>query len=199
MASGCQRAVLDRNQGGADAARVAVLLSAAGAAGVLVSSRTLRLRAQRMLAALSLRDAELSIRLCDDAVMRRLNRRYRGLDRTTDVLAFAMAEGEPTPQTAGRLLGDVVISLPTAARNARGAGRRPLDEVTWLLAHGLLHLLGFDHQTPAQDRRMRARADALVAAARTSKFAAVDILGASPPRRGSSSSRSGPNRPNKCK
>jgi probable rRNA maturation factor len=118
-----------------------------------------------MLEALALEDAELSILLCDDAVIRGLNREHRRHDHPTDVLAFAMIEGQPVPKTPAALLGDVVISLPTAARQARAEGRALLAEVTVLLAHGLLHLLGLDHQTKVQERRMRARTDALVAAA----------------------------------
>jgi probable rRNA maturation factor len=118
-----------------------------------------------MLRALSLPEVELSIVLCDDASMRSLNRRFRKIDRTTDVLAFAMGEGFRMPAVAGAPLGDVVISLPTATRQARAAGKRPIDEITMLLAHGLLHLLGFDHRSAAEERRMRARTDALIGAA----------------------------------
>jgi probable rRNA maturation factor len=117
-----------------------------------------------MLTALGLDDAELSVLLCDDAVIRALNRDFRRRDRPTDVLSFSMREGE-----GGRLprapLGDVVISVETARRQARRAKRTITAEVTMLLAHGLLHLLGLDHRTEAQGRRMRARTDALVAAA----------------------------------
>src|SRR5437764_190517 len=112
-----------------------------------VRASTVQRLAQRMLAALALEHAELSILLCDDATMRVLNRRYRGLDRSTDVLAFAIAEGESLPRAGPVLLGDIVISLPTAARQARAAGKDLLGELTHLLAHGLLHLLGCDHQT----------------------------------------------------
>lgn len=123
-----------------------------------------RRRAERMLAALGIPDAELSVLLCDDSVLRRLNRQYRGEDRPTDVLAFAMREGEGGA-LGERVLGDVVISVETARRQARRGRRTISDEVTTLLAHGLLHLLGFDHRTEAEDRRMRARTDALRAAA----------------------------------
>jgi probable rRNA maturation factor len=129
-----------------------------------LSSATVRTRAGRMLQALDMRDAELSVLLCDDAMIHALNREYRGIDRPTDVLAFAMGEGEAMPEVAA-ILGDVVISLPTARRQAEAAGRALLDEVTMLLAHGLLHLLGFDHVTRAEERRMTARTDLLVAAA----------------------------------
>jgi probable rRNA maturation factor len=120
-----------------------------------------------MLRALELDAAELSVLLCDDPEMRILNRRHRGLDRATDVLAFAMAEGEAMVVKGPRLLGDVVISLDTAVRQARAAGKSTRAEVTLLLAHGLLHLLGFDHQNPHAERCMRARTDALIGAARS--------------------------------
>lgn len=119
-----------------------------------------------MMAAMALdAGAELSVLLCDDETIHDLNRRYRGQDRPTDVLAFAMEEG---PEVAGgghRVLGDVVVSVETARRQAATAGRSLVDEVTMLLAHGLLHLLGFDHQSRAEERRMAARTDALRAAA----------------------------------
>jgi probable rRNA maturation factor len=119
-----------------------------------------------MLSALRLEQAELSLVLCDDRAIHALNREHRGIDRPTDVLAFAQSEGQPMPAVSkARLLGDVVISLPTARRQARAAGHSALAETTMLLAHGLLHLLGFDHQTLREERRMRARTDALIAAA----------------------------------
>ena len=145
--------------------RMPVKVRTRGALGSRPSSATLARRARRMLAALRLERAELSLMLCDDRTMRVLNRRHRGLDRSTDVLAFAIEEGPAMPSPGTRLLGDVVISLPTALRQAREQGRSALAEATMLLAHGLLHLLGFDHRTAPEERRMRARTDALVAAA----------------------------------
>lgn len=106
-----------------------------------------------MLDALDLKDSELSILLCDDTLIRELNREYRGKDRPTDVLAFAMWEGE-SPSPDRTLLGDVVISLPTAARQAAERDRPIVTEVTFLLAHGLLHLVGYDHQTRREEREM---------------------------------------------
>lgn len=131
-----------------------------------VRGADLRWRAERMLEALSMRDAELSILLCDDETIHELNRVYRNKDRPTDVLAFAMREGEGAVLHPG-LLGDVVISVDTARRQARERGRTIVAEVTFLLAHGLLHLLGFDHQTREEERRMSARTDALVATCST--------------------------------
>ncbi len=118
-----------------------------------------------MLEAMELETAELSILLCDDATMRALNRDYRGKDRPTDVLAFAIREGQHG-ELAGELLGDVVISLDTARRQASDGDRTIVAEVTFLLAHGLLHLLGYDHRDAAELRRMNALTDGLVAAAR---------------------------------
>ena len=116
-----------------------------------------------MLEAMGVPDAELSILLCDDPTIHDLNRRHRRKNKPTDVLAFALQEGKPVP--GSKALGDVVISLDTAQRQADERNRTLWDEVTFLLAHGLLHLLGFDHQTDAEERRMNARADMLVAAA----------------------------------
>jgi probable rRNA maturation factor len=124
--------------------------------------------AASMLRALRLESQELSILLCDDAVMRKLNRDYRKIDRPTDVLAFAMREEVASAQfvtSRGDLLGDVAISWPTATRQARERGWAPEREVCMLLAHGLLHVLGFDHATRGEDRRMRARTDLLMMAA----------------------------------
>jgi probable rRNA maturation factor len=107
-----------------------------------------------MLAALDRSDAELSVLLTDDRKIEALNRQYRDKARPTDVLSFHFEPmGAPAPLEAGWLLGDIVISLDTAARQAQGR-KRPLDEeVRWLLAHGLLHLVGYDHAT-AEDKRV---------------------------------------------
>ncbi len=120
-------------------------------------------RAEAMLDALGLGDSELSILLCDDETIRRLNRRYRKKNKPTDVLAFPMREGPEAEPNTG-LLGDVVISLPTAARQAGERDRPIIEEVTFLLAHGLLHLCGYDHATKRQEREMDARTHALLRA-----------------------------------
>lgn len=131
-----------------------------------------------MLAAVGLAEAELSLVLTDDAEIRALNRSYRQKDRSTDVLAFAMREG-PGPLPAGRargaareeepaapeMLGDVVISVPTAQEQAKNGGRALRAELQTLLAHGLLHLLGYDHRTRDEERKMKAHALALCRAA----------------------------------
>lgn len=116
-----------------------------------------------MLESLGLGDAELSILLCDDETIRELNLQYRKKNKATDVLAFPMQEG-PGPQALPGLLGDVVISLPTATRQAAEHDRPIIEEVTFLLAHGLLHLLGYDHATQGEERDMKARTEDLMAA-----------------------------------
>jgi probable rRNA maturation factor len=117
--------------------------------------------AARLLALLAV-DAELSIALIGDAEMHALNRDWRGTDRPTDVLAFALREGEDAAVHPD-VLGDVVISLDTAARQAAARGATLADEVRVLLAHGILHLLGYDHErSPAEARRMFARQRALL-------------------------------------
>jgi probable rRNA maturation factor len=129
-----------------------------------VSRHDVTRRARAMLEAVQMADCELSIVLTGDDQIQKLNRIYRKKNRPTDVLAFAQREGEHGDR-AGRLLGDVVVSIPTARRQAEAAGRDLGSELTMLLAHGLLHLLGWDHDTPAKDRAMRRETDRLCAAA----------------------------------
>jgi probable rRNA maturation factor len=121
-----------------------------------------------MLRCLDLSRAELSVSVTDDREIRELNRVFRHRDRATDVLAFAMREGEAlTAQTEldAEVLGDVVISVETARRQA-SKRRRPLDaELLMLLAHGLLHLVGYDHQTNPQEAVMTAQTERLCRAA----------------------------------
>jgi probable rRNA maturation factor len=93
--------------------------------------------------------ARLSVLLCGDRRMRTLNARWRGKDRPTDVLSFPAFEASAASAAArrGKFLGDLVIDVPYAARQARRRGHRLGSEVQILLAHGLLHLLGYDHET----------------------------------------------------
>lgn len=133
-----------------------------------ISSARVRLYGERMLRALGREEAELSILLTDDETICELNRDYRGKDRPTDVLAFAAqeAEGFVAPiELPIELLGDVVISVDTARKQAKEKGWTIASEIRFLLAHGLLHLLGYDHQTPDEERRMLAMGDALASAA----------------------------------
>ncbi len=130
-----------------------------------LDARAVKRRAESMLASIGESRAELSVMLTDDASIHELNRKHRRKSRPTDVLAFPMDENGEGPSRAVRLLGDVVISLDTAARQARERRRALMDEVVHLLAHGLLHLVGYDHHTDADERRMNAAAEKLIAAA----------------------------------
>jgi len=126
-----------------------------------VDRRTVERRARKLMSALDETDAELSILLCDDATIHELNRDYRNVDRPTDVLAFPMLDEDEQPSELPRALGDVVISIETAARQARELRRELIDEVTTLLVHGLLHLLGHDHEKPSEKAAMDAAAKRL--------------------------------------
>ena len=89
--------------------------------------------------------------------MAALNGQYRGKPRPTDVLSFPMYTAEELRQVQPEILGDVVISVETAARQAESAGCSLWEEMSRLLIHGILHLLGFDHERNAADARaMRA-------------------------------------------
>jgi probable rRNA maturation factor len=113
---------------------------------------------------------EVSIVVVDDQGIRELNARYRGIDAPTDVLSFSMREeGEAEPAfeepADEQLLGDVIISLETAERQAREFGHGLEREVGFLAAHGLLHLLGCQHDDEAERSRMRDLEERVLAAA----------------------------------
>jgi probable rRNA maturation factor len=117
--------------------------------------RLLRRRALRVLEALGREDAELSVMLADDEEIAELNRRWRGRPVPTDVLSFSLLEGADS-EHRGALLGDVVLGLCVAERQAAERDAPLDDELARLLIHGVLHLLGHDHERPEQARRMRA-------------------------------------------
>jgi len=131
-----------------------------------VDRRLLRARARRILREIERADHELSIALVDDAGMRSLNAAWRGRDRPTDVLAFSLEEGPHRERSAG-LLGDVVIGVETAERQARRRRRGLDDEVLRLLVHGALHLVGHDHVRAGEARRMRAEERRILRSLRT--------------------------------
>lgn len=118
----------------------------------------------QVLSAVGESESEVSVELVGDRRMRHLNHRYRHKDRTTDVLAFAMRESE---SPCSVLLGDVVISVPTARRQASEAGRSLDEELTVLLIHGVLHLCGYDHERSDREAaRMQRRERAILASLR---------------------------------
>ena len=94
---------------------------------------------------------EVGLVLTGDTEIRRLNRQYRGIDRPTDVLAFPMREKR---ESSDSLLGDVVISIPTARKQALQQGHSLQQELALLIIHGLLHLLGYDHERSVAEARV---------------------------------------------
>ena len=120
--------------------------------------------AQAILADVGEASAELGILFVGDQRMKGLNRRYRGKDRTTDVLAFAMREARMphAVRFAPDMLGDVVISVPTAWKQAIEAGRSLDEELAWLLIHGILHLCGYDHERSEKEARRMHRRERMI-------------------------------------
>ena len=130
------------------------------AAGKKFSSRGLKQVALAVLQLTAQQDAELSLALIGNAEMRELNARYRHKDYPTDVLSFPSAKILPAE---ARLLGDVIISVEKAAEQAKEC-RRTLDqEMATLLIHGIVHLLGYDHERSAKDARSMSRIEKKIA------------------------------------
>jgi probable rRNA maturation factor len=135
-------------------------------------ARGLRADADRMMRAARLGDCELSLTLTTDRAIRKLNREFRGIDSPTDVLSFSQIEqagiAAPNPRSVknspGLPVGDIVISIDTALRQARDYRMSPSARLRRLLVHGFLHLIGYDHERSAADaRRMFARERTLAA------------------------------------
>lgn len=105
----------------------------------------------------------MSLLLTDDETVHELNRTYRGVDKTTDVLSFSQREGE-NPDDWDNLLGDVIISVDQAKRQATDYGHSMAREVGFLTVHGVLHLLGWDHEDPEDERRMMGKTEDILAA-----------------------------------
>jgi len=130
--------------------------------------------AQRILSVSGCPEAELSVLLVDDEQIHEINRDYLDHDYPTNVISFAMREGEGA-DVQPDLLGDVVISVETAMRDAQEAGESFESELYFLLLHGVLHLLGYDHErgTDEDARRMEEREREVFALLRT-EFLADD-------------------------
>ncbi len=129
--------------------------------------RLLRAAARQTLAAAGFsQEAEISLLLVNDAEIRQLNAGYRGKDAPTDVLSFPLLEDGALPQPGPGpvLLGDIVISTERAAAQAQAYGHSYAREMAFLFIHGLLHLLGHDHELgPAQEKAMFSMQDQLIA------------------------------------
>jgi len=124
-------------------------VEATGAAVPRFSRREIAEFVRRVLIALRVDDDihEVSIAIVDDDAMRNLNRQFRKKNKTTDVLTFPADESDADPNAKGRPLGDIVISLDQARRQATEQKHSLATEVRYLILHGILHALGYDHET----------------------------------------------------
>lgn len=123
---------------------------------------------RRLLEALGLKRRGVTLVLTDDTHIRALNATWRGEDHATDILSFPSDELDPNEpvRKSGGSLGDLVVSVETATRDAAALGRDTDELGAFLLVHGALHLLGHDHGEPDEARRMKAEEDRLFAAIR---------------------------------
>ena len=102
---------------------------------------------RKIYSTLDISPASLTILFSDDLHIQRLNREFRNKDKPTDVLSFPGGDPIPGMPEPGRYLGDIIISVPTASRQANESGHSLEAELQLLVIHGVLHLLGYDHET----------------------------------------------------
>ncbi|MBU9722498.1 MULTISPECIES: rRNA maturation RNase YbeY [Bacillaceae] len=114
-------------------------------------------------------NAEVSVTFVDDERIQSINKEFRGLDKPTDVLSFALNEGENDipdipldDETIPELLGDIIISVPRAEAQAKEYGHSFEREINFLLVHGFLHLLGYDHGSEEEEKKMFARQEEIL-------------------------------------
>ena len=115
-----------------------------------INRQTLRRRVAKLLAELNYADWDLSLLVTDDAGIKEINREYRQKNKATNVLSFSMLEGEPMPG-APAILGDLVISAETIIKESASLGYTPEEMFYFYLIHGLLHLVGYDHEKGARE------------------------------------------------
>ena len=128
-----------------------------------IHKQELEKKAKKILSALGYTEVELSIALVDEELMTELNERYRGKKKPTNVLSFSMSEGE-FPHLHPEVLGDVVICVPVAKKEAEESGLTVDERITELLIHGILHLFGFDHErSDEDDKKMRKKTEEILA------------------------------------
>jgi probable rRNA maturation factor len=118
--------------------------------------RRIRRAAQRILTELGFLEAELSLLFVNDRQIQTLNRKYLHRDKPTNVLAFSMREGEFSTLHS-HLLGDLVISVETAKRQSSRFGLGSMEMVLLLMVHGVLHLIGYEHEGTKKDARQMTR------------------------------------------
>jgi len=101
-----------------------------------------------------LENVEFNIIFVDNETIRNINKEYRNIDRETDVISFALEDNEDMKFEFGRLLGDIYISIPKMKEQAKEYGHSEKRELSFLVIHGLLHLLGYDHETYEEEEVM---------------------------------------------
>lgn len=139
------------------------MIAVANRQRIPVDLARVRRTARRALRALGVGDHDLSLALVDDRTIRALNGRYRGARRATDVLAFPFVEPDLPPVPGRRpVLGEAVISVEAARRQARALGHSLAAELDLLVCHACLHLVGYDDRDPREARLMHARETALL-------------------------------------
>lgn len=121
--------------------------------------------AQSVVCEFDVKKPTVSILITDDARIWELNRQYRSVDRPTDVLSFAAREGERLVSVGREFLGDLVISLEAAQRQAQEYGHSIDRELSFLTVHGMLHLLGYDHMNVEDEKEMFALQEEILTAA----------------------------------
>lgn len=144
---------------------MSVLISNDANLDTLLSEDEVRAITAHVLAAEGVeRDVEISLSYVDEEEMHELNRQWRDIDRTTDVLSFECdsAFDEDIPVDEVLELGDIILAPEVIVRQAPGFGNDPADECRLMLVHGLLHLLGYDHIEDDEAEEMEAREDALL-------------------------------------
>lgn len=135
-----------------------------------IDRQAIRLLVERTLAMEGIGEGvEVNLIITDDKRIREMNARFRGVDEPTDVLSFPLSarpgEAEPEfvlPPNHARVLGDVVVSYERAVEQAQEYGHSLEREIAYLVVHGVLHLLGYDHETPSEREVMRAKEEALL-------------------------------------
>lgn len=118
--------------------------------------------------------AEISVLICDGPVIHELNREYRDVDAPTDVLSFALNEGEDDVPEEESELGDIVINLDRAVEQAEEYGHSKEREMAYLAVHGFLHILGYDHYDPEEKKEMRAAEEAILSACGLERIVSED-------------------------
>ena len=120
-------------------------------------------------------EAEISVLICDAPVIHELNRTYRNVDAPTDVLSFALNEGdEEDLEEEEAALGDIVINIDRAAEQAEEYGHSREREIAYLSVHGFLHILGYDHYEEEEKKEMRAAEEAILSACGLTRIVSED-------------------------